>query len=690
MRRTTANHTRALFAGTLLLLAGYGMASTIEAVQFTTGSAEDRIFLRLSQASAVQVDQYPEARQAVVTFRGASVQDEGVRALSVPENALIEKARLQDVTLPDGTSAVRLTLTLAADASVEPLINGLGITLVVTPKVAGDALRFAPSSQELAAVRADVPSAPALVFDNTRLDAWLDESGNYGSVDAPATGAGQSETRAATPGFFVPEELTPEERAASVPGGVDQGYLRTEAIFRRPIERMDFKDTELQNVLRLIANDTNMNLLLDPALTGNRRVTLTLRDVSIGDAFEAILRTNNLAYKIETGGIVRIVNRRDVQTTEKETTTEAVSINWVAAADVKKALEPFVTETSGKIEVATGSNTVIIRDVPENLARIQELIRRIDTPEKQVKMEVRLVDMTENASRELGFRTSFTGQESFTATDVGEDGRIEGAPNEEGVFTPSTITEVIKQSGAAGRVPVGDQALSYTGRTFARVFGTNYLFEYQLRAQESMAEAVVLANPVVMSLNNQEASVEILRREPYLSAQQSGSGSVATVEFLDIGTQVVLLPRITNNGYVQLSITPEQSILREFREITPGRSVPVVDERRVTTSVIVRDDATVALGGLRQFESNVSETGVPYLMRAPFVSWLFKSNRSQQLRTELVLFVTPHIIKDLTPTGYEQALYEKIDYNWDLPDYYFDQVSPRKAPGEVDPRIKYQ
>ncbi|MCC5875361.1 MAG: hypothetical protein JJU11_03980, partial [Candidatus Sumerlaeia bacterium] len=174
---------------------------------------------------------------------------------------------------------------------------------------------------------------------------------------------------------------------------------------------------------------------------------------------------------------------------------------------------------------------------------------------------------------------------------------------------------------------------------------------------------------------------EIQRQIPYVSAVNTDQGSVGTVEFKEVGTTVEVTPRITNNGYVIMQVKPSQIIDTGDRP----QGVPITDERRVDASVIVKDETTIALGGLRQFESTSSEAGVPYLLRVPVISWLFKNQSNAQNRTELYLFVTPHIVKDPTPTLYQQSLYDKLDHNWDLPDYFFDDVVARRAPGEERP-----
>jgi type II secretory pathway component GspD/PulD (secretin) len=296
-------------------------------------------------------------------------------------------------------------------------------------------------------------------------------------------------------------------------------------------------------------------------------------------------------------------------------------------------------------------------------------------------MEVRLVDMSESASRAFGFRTDFT--ESTDLTDFGvidEDGNV--SVGDDGILESVLRPE---SAGFVGFPYVGNSALQINHINDISIFGNRYTIDMELNAFEARNEAVTLANPIILSLNNKEAEIEIKRQIPYQDAVNTAQGSVATIKFQDIGTKILFLPRITNNGFVQMEITPEQKI--QVGQTETG--VPIVDERNAVTSVIVRDEQTVALGGLRQFASTMGEDGVPWLLRAPVVKWLFKNQRNSQERVELFIFVTPHIVKDPEPTSYELGMYEKIDYNWDLPDYYFDEVIPRKGPRESpDPYTK--
>ncbi len=714
-------HSTALYSGLLgVLLAGSAAAApVITNWDVVTDGAKETINLSWSEEGSVEVHRFQAARQITMIMPEATMGSGDLTTLNVGNSRLLDRARLQEVTLPNGSRGVQLTVDLFGWSNPE-----------IVPSTSGVALEFD--------VPADTPPVSDIsITDSDIVDVMLSEQ--YGSPNAPRTGAGQDGGDGAFSGFYTPPEIDRKAQAAES-GVLDIYSLDVERKLDERIRQVDFKSAPLLTVLRVVADKGELNILVNPNdARGN--VSLKLRDITFRHLLEAVLKSNNLGYKVEDGGILRIVPRSQVEISGQETVTRTIPVNWIDAEEASEALEDFLGD-DGEIQVAQASNSLIVRDVPENVQQIEDIIQRIDIAEKQVLMEVRLVDMTEDAMREIGFRTNVqqdaigarftngtgtltgTNTISDTLTDtltnssssslsdsfgrgIGETPTGSSSTSSSGSNSASssmtnsianTLTEsftdtlirVPETAVSAGALPAAE-ALTARWLSDVSLFGNDYLIDMELAAQETRGEAVVLANPTVLSLNNQAAIVEIQRREPYIQAVNSDQGSVATVAFEDIGTRVEILPRITNNGFVQMEIMPEQRILRGFRNVTgPGgvQSVPLVDERNVTTSVIVRDEQTVALGGLRQFTSTASETGVPFLLRLPVLSWLFKSQSNQQTKTDLYLFVTPHIIKNPELSPYETAIYEKIDYNWDLPDYYFDEIYPRKSAGEVDPRIK--
>jgi type II secretory pathway component GspD/PulD (secretin) len=219
----------------------------------------------------------------------------------------------------------------------------------------------------------------------------------------------------------------------------------------------------------------------------------------------------------------------------------------------------------------------------------------------------------------------------------------------------------------------GTGALMNLGEVI-HIFGSDYNLEMALDALETENLVTVLANPKVITVNNVPANIEIKSKIPYLNAVQGPSGNFITneAEFEEAWVRVQVTPNITNNGYVRMKVQPEQKIFR-------GRylGVPIMDERKAETNVIVADESTVVIGGLRQHDRSKDTEAIPWLSRIPIFGWAFKGRSYSDSKTELVLFVTPHILKEPKLSEKEQNYYDKIDASWKLPDYFFDEV-PRK------------
>lgn len=638
---------------------------TIDAWDLQRTQDQERIRVRWSEPAAPEIHEFPAARQVVVKIPGATIEDADRMSLDLESSPILKDARIQPVTMSNGTDGVQITLNLKSWR--EPALVSTARWLTVTYDLQG---------AEPARKKASGNDLPILRLSNEDLEAL--EADEFGSLRAPDTGAGQPGQNNDQPfaTFFVPEDLSQEERQQQVTGVNDIGMVHTEGLLERQVD-LEFTNADLQSIIRSIAKKLKLNIIMTPSQVRGQ-VTISLNNITLRDALEAILKSNNLAYKIEPGGIVRIVNREEVRGSEKELETRAVAINWLDAADVATVIDPFLSD-DGEAMFSTQSNILIVKDVPENLSEIQDLIYRLDVPEKQVRMEARLVDLSENAQRDLGFQTTLTDVDgdSFIPFNTGEGVN----PNNEALFYPNNV-------GVLGTANVTNPSLDWIYRDSLRAFGIDFNMEARLQAAEVRGEAITLATPTILSLNNVPAEIEIKRQIPYSDAVNTDQGSVRTIKFADIGTRVLVTPRITNNGYITMVLETEQKILVD-RDVPTG-GVPIVDERFATTSVTVKDDQTVVLGGLRQFNSLLSETGIPWLLRAPVVGWLFKGISTETRRLDLYLFVTPHIIKDPQPTAFEMGIYEKIDYNWDLPDYYFDDIRTRKAPAEEnDPRIKY-
>jgi len=247
-----------------------------------------------------------------------------------------------------------------------------------------------------------------------------------------------------------------------------------------------------------------------------------------------------------------------------------------------------------------------------------------------------------------------------------------------GISDPLALTRVLLEglgfAGGKGTFQFGDTI---------GILGNDFNVHAAFNALETRNVVEVLANPRVTTLNNVPAQIAIIERIPYLEAAQGPTQGVtiAEVEFEPVGVDITVKPIITPNGFVRLEIELLQRIFRQRVPVSIGSSgttaldPPQVDERLANTNVIVRSDYTVCLGGFRGVQRRERIDGVPWLNRIPLLGWLFKNKAYDQTRTKLVLMMTPHIIEEeIALLDREKVLYEKIDTDWHLPDYYYYDV----------------
>jgi type IV pilus assembly protein PilQ len=509
----------------------------------------------------------------------------------------------------------------------------------------------------------------------------------------------------------VPEakEPTPEEK---------ERKLLEQEIFNQVVT-LDFKDADLQNVIRVIAAKTGLNIIMAKGQVKGT-VTLHLENVKLGAALDSILKTHDLAFILEPSNIVRIVPRKQVRAEVVEVKTIHRSINWVEALELEKTLSPFKSPY-GKIKADPVSNSLIIIDTPDRIAEMEKLIVLLDVPEKQVMIEARMVDMTQEASRRLGIQWGVFRKDTDWIS-PGTTSLITGQPRQEVLRSEPVIgyRPVYDNTGNQVMVPdpnspgsltglqepyvtgwdqithdiTADQLSTILGEWAGRgsllqlgqvlhIFGKDYNLELALDALETAKLVTVLANPKVITLNNVEANIEIKSKIPYLEAVQGPSGQFITneVEFEETGQKIKVTPNITNNGYVRMKVEPEQRILRGYAI----NGVPLIDERKAVTNVIVQDESTAVIGGLRQHNRSKDTDSIPWLGQIPVLGWLFKGRIYGDDKLELVMFVTPHILKEPQLTEKEQNYYDKIDSSWKLPDYFFDETLKKEIKDEEKP-----
>lgn len=416
------------------------------------------------------------------------------------------------------------------------------------------------------------------------------------------------------------------------------------------VESLEFANADLRNVIRIIGERLDINFIFDEDEVQGK-ITFRMRNVRLRDALESILTTRKLAIIADPSGIFRIVPQARVGRQEIETRTEVIQLNWLSATDLAQTMVSFLSPEVGKLEPNEESNTLIITDVPPQIEVIRELVEQLDIAERQVVIEARLIDVTVDAARELG--TDWT---------VNDFDNINGdTPRQD------PLVDMLSFSSGAGALELGQMV---------HIFGHDANLSAMFRFLERDRIIEILANPRVTTLNNVQARIDILEQIPYRNIEQGAERDIGRIEWEQAGVIITVRPIITPNGFVRMEIDLEQRINAGRVGTDPfGLAPPQIDQRKAQTNVIVRDGSTVVLGGLRQLQHQETNNAVPWMHRIPLLGWLFKNKNNNQTKNELVLMVTPIIVEnEIALTDREKCYYDEIDKDWNLPDYFFDDV----------------
>lgn len=450
---------------------------------------------------------------------------------------------------------------------------------------------------------------------------------------------------------------------------------------------LDLKGMDIRDVLKILSQKSGLNIVADKDVKGT--VALYIKDVDVMDALDILVSTNGLAYE-QKGALITVMTEREYEKLHgrrfKETTvTEIVKLNYAVATDIAKAVQQMKTKV-GKIIADDRSNTILLVDTPENVKRIKEAISEIDGPlvteifsldyakAESIKEKLEQI-VTENVgSIKFDERTNKI-IVTDTAKKIDEIKKVVEAFDEktQEVIIDANIMQVtlsdkysygIDWAGVAALSDIsltGDTNLS-TGITGANpstltiaTTGGNYASVVSLL--KTFGETNVLSRPRIAVADNEEARILVGSKEVYVTSEvtTTSGGTYHTtdhVQFVDVGVRLLVTPEINKAGYIKLKIKPEVSNTDSTKTVelkNPDGStrtiVPYVTTSEVETTVIVKDNTTLIIGGLMK-DTVVNHTEkVPFLGDLPLVGKLFSTRGKSKEKTELVIFLTPHILE---------------------------------------------
>lgn len=409
---------------------------------------------------------------------------------------------------------------------------------------------------------------------------------------------------------------------------------------------LNFQDIEVRSVLQLIADFTGLNLVASDTVSGS--ITLRLQNVPWDQALDLILKTKGLD-KRQIGNVLLVAPADEIAAREKlelETTKQIaelapvrldiIQVNYAKAGDIVeliKADEELISDR-GFVSSDVRTNTISVRETSEKLEEIRRLVSTWDVPVRQVSIEARIVRAQTNVAENLGIRWGgaaydVSGDNVFTVG--GSQGTLQEA-RDAASGTDSTIT-------FPGALAVDLGVTGEGASSFAIGWGSDdFLVDLELSALESDGQAEVVSQPRVVTADRQTASIKSGEEIPYQEASSSGATSVS---FKEAVLSLEVTPQITPDDKIIMDLVVNQD---SRGEVTAG--IPSINTNEVTTQVLVGNGETVVLGGIFQSEVATQVTKTPFLGDIPYLGRLFKRTEHIDERSELLIFITPKIIKN--------------------------------------------
>jgi len=401
---------------------------------------------------------------------------------------------------------------------------------------------------------------------------------------------------------------------------------------------MDFQNANIKNIFRIIAEVSGFNLVLSPDVSGT--VNIRLVDVPWNRAFELIMENNGLGRMCE-GNIIRIVPNATLLALQvaEPLVTEMIRINYAVLADVLTNLNGLKSPR-GNITADARTNTLILTDIPDKVEEMISVIKTLDVRTPQVMIESKIVEVTRTFAQELGIRWgAFTERVDFGSNDgfpaIVTTGGDFDARNQIGQDGGGKLISPIVDLGIPSQ-PAGQFGVLLS------TFNTDHVLDIQLEALEAQGKSRTIATPKVTTLDNTKAKIQSGRRIPF---QSTSANQGTKVQFVDANLELTVTPHITSDENVYMKITATQNSA-DFGNTVNG--IPTILTKEALTEVLVFNGSTTVLGGLYQKVSSENRNSVPFFADIPFLGYLFRNRAEQDDISELLIFVTPTIVRSET------------------------------------------
>jgi len=425
---------------------------------------------------------------------------------------------------------------------------------------------------------------------------------------------------------------------------------------------LDFKDADIHNILRLLADVGHVNIITGEEVSGS--VTIRMRNVPWDQALDVILRTKHLGM-VREGNLLRVttlsilekeremeIARRKQREALEPLETRLIPVSYATAMDMSSRAQNLLT-ARGSIAVDGRTNMLIARDTRGALGQVEALIRNLDTQTPQVLIEGRIVEATSTFARQIGiqwggdFTSSYaTGNPTglaFPSTVSLAGGATDGQTPMTGL-SPSSTASPNPNFAVNFPAPAGTGEGGALGLTLGSITN-NANLSIRLSAMENTGTVRILSSPRILTLDNKMATIEQGTMIPYSRVSAQG----VQTSFQNARLSLQVNPHVTAEGSVmmQVQITRDEP---DFNN-TGARGDPTIHKRSAKTELLVNDGSTAVIGGIYTRNTGVAFTKVPGLADIPILGWLFKVRNNSDRRTEMLIFITPRIVNRAESIG---------------------------------------
>ncbi|HSE83202.1 MAG TPA: type IV pilus secretin PilQ [Thermodesulfobacteriota bacterium] len=402
--------------------------------------------------------------------------------------------------------------------------------------------------------------------------------------------------------------------------------------YRGQLVSFDFKDADIRDVLRILADISGFNIIISRDVKGS--VTLKLANVPWDQALEVVLEDAGLGAVVE-GNVIKIAPLKTLQTRQaaiqqaarskeqaEPLVTRQVFVNYADAEELVPLADPVLSDR-GELKVDVRTNSILVTDTATRVAQVEELVKSLDTITPQVLIESRIVQATLDFTRELGVQWGVRYQND----DVTIGGTRGAAPF--GTLGNSFVVDLPAAVGTGSGGAVGIVATGLGGLDL----------DIRLSALENRGEGRILSSPKVLTLDNTPARIEQGVSIPFLSVSAAGTQT----QFVDATLRLEVTPHVTNDNRILMDVRVTDN--SPDPALTGADGQPAIRRNEAESRILAMDGDTIVIGGIFTRTATDNTNGIPWLSNIPLVGFMFKNTQNIDLRRELLVFITPRIVR---------------------------------------------